>query len=71
MEYQVGQKCKLLVHGAGVTSEEPAVVTKVTKKTVFDQDREYFKDTGRNVEPGVFGFWFELIPLTPKAKKKK
>jgi len=71
--FKKGQKVRLLVHGAGVTSEETATITKVTKTAVFDEDRQY--DINGKSEVGFAGFWFELKPfatpiLTTPAKVK-
>ena len=63
MKFKKGQKVRLLVHGAGVTSEEIATIIKVTKRAVFDGDRDYNPKTGKCLEDGVFGFWFEIKPL--------
>lgn len=65
-----GDKANLKVYGAGVISKEPALITQIKGDRIWDQDREYFRKTGFNVEPSMFGFKFELCPVESTSKKK-
>lgn len=65
-EFRVGQKVKLLVHGAGVTTEETTIIASVSKNAVTDEDgRFYHPETGHS-DMGFAGFWFEICPLTAR-----
>ena len=69
--FKKGEKVRLLVHGAGVTSEETGVVESVTKNAIKleNEDRLYNPKTGHS-EVGFAGFWFEIQPLKKRAKGK-
>lgn len=78
MKFKKGQKVRLLVHGAGVTSEEEAVVTCVSGHSFWlnhdepNKDAAFSLDTGKR--KGVFGFSFEVLTKGDEAKmavKKK
>ncbi|WCK57141.1 hypothetical protein PP175_28545 (plasmid) [Aneurinibacillus sp. Ricciae_BoGa-3] len=61
-----GQKVKLLVHGAGTTSEEEAIVLKVENGivTVKDSDTKYDAKTGKSLgKDNFFGFKFKIKEL--------
>ena len=59
-----GDKVILLIHGAGVTSKEKAIIKSIDEKslTLEEQDRIYYKDENGiyKTEMGFAGFWFEI-----------
>lgn len=73
MTWKKGQKCRLLVHGAGVTTEETTTIASVSKNAVICADGRFYNPQNGHSEVGFAGFWFELLPMKPKkaAPKKK
>jgi len=69
MTFKKGQKVRLLVHGAGVTSEETTTIASVSKNAIEDKDGRLYSPKTGETAVGFAGFWFELKPL-PEPKKK-
>lgn len=66
-KFKKGDKVAIAVHGAGVISYELHIVDAVRRGVVYLADNDDFVfdvNTRRRTkcEPGVFGFWFELLP---------
>ena len=66
-KFKKGDKVAIAVHGAGVVSYEPHIVEAVKRGVVHLEGNDDFvfdSTSGRRTkcEPGVFGFWFEIVP---------
>lgn len=70
MAFKKGQKVRLLVHGAGVTSEETGIVESVTKKGIKLEGLDTLYSAAGKTGVLDFGFSFEIKPLETKKGKK-
>lgn len=61
---KIGDKVVVIVHGAGVISEENHIVYGINDETleVEEIDDIFYKDNKGNykTEKSMFGFWFEI-----------
>lgn len=66
MKLVEGMRVIVRIHGAGTTSEEEHTIGKVEGNKVWLESDEDMTDESAYVngrKTGIFGFWFELLPM--------